>query len=56
MTRSQINENFIDKTFFFFFFWCIDKTFTIVANILFRIIPTTFEEKEAFTYYKDGAI
>jgi len=34
----------------------IDKTFTIVANILLRIIPTTSGEKEAFTYYRDGAI
>jgi len=34
----------------------IDETFTIVANILLRIIPTTFGEKEAFTYYRDGVI
>ena len=39
-----INENFIDKT------------FSIVANILLRIIPTTSGEKEAFTYYRDGVI
>lgn len=44
MPRSQINGNFIDKT------------FSIVANILLRIIPTTSGEKEAFTYYRDGAI
>nr|YP_009141802.1 hypothetical chloroplast RF34 [Vicia sativa]AIL56328.1 hypothetical chloroplast RF34 [Vicia sativa] len=42
MTRSRINGNLIDKT------------FTIVANILLRIIPTTSGEKEAFTYYRDG--
>uniref|UniRef100_UPI0030E566F7 hypothetical chloroplast RF34 n=1 Tax=Sagina japonica TaxID=254022 RepID=UPI0030E566F7 len=42
MSRSRINGNFIDKT------------FTIVANILLRIIPTTSGEKEAFTYYRDG--
>nr|YP_010162538.1 hypothetical chloroplast RF34 [Erythrina crista-galli]YP_010514050.1 photosystem I assembly protein Ycf3 [Erythrina herbacea]YP_010891080.1 pafI [Erythrina sandwicensis]QRI60247.1 hypothetical chloroplast RF34 [Erythrina crista-galli]UXL85703.1 photosystem I assembly protein Ycf3 [Erythrina herbacea]WJK72530.1 pafI [Erythrina sandwicensis] len=42
MTRSRINENFIDKT------------FSIVANILLRIIPTTSGEKRAFTYYRDG--
>ncbi|KAJ8425060.1 hypothetical protein Cgig2_000636 [Carnegiea gigantea] len=42
MPRSHINENFIDKT------------FTIVANILLRIIPTTSGENEAFTYYKNG--
>ena len=44
MTRSRINWNFIDKT------------FTIVANVLLRIIPTTSGEKKAFTYYKDDAI
>nr|YP_005296101.1 ycf3 gene product [Pentactina rupicola]AEX31734.1 photosystem I assembly protein ycf3 [Pentactina rupicola] len=42
MSRSGINGNFIDKT------------FSIVANILLRIIPTTSGEKEAFTYYRDG--
>ena len=44
MPRSQKNDNFIDKT------------FTIVADILLRLIPTTQREKEAFTYYRDGAI
>lgn len=44
MPRSRINGNFIDKT------------SSIVANILLRIIPTTSGEKEAFTYYRDGAI
>ena len=44
MPRSRINENFIDKT------------FSIVANILLRIIPKTSGEKRAFTYYRDGAI
>uniref|UniRef100_UPI0030FE6038 photosystem I assembly protein Ycf3 n=1 Tax=Equisetum pratense TaxID=231681 RepID=UPI0030FE6038 len=42
MPRSQRNDNFIDKT------------FTIVADILLRLIPTTQREKEAFTYYRDG--
>uniref|UniRef100_A0A251THJ6 Putative 43kDa postsynaptic protein n=1 Tax=Helianthus annuus TaxID=4232 RepID=A0A251THJ6_HELAN len=42
MSRSRINGNFIDKT------------FSIVANILLRIIPTTSGEKEAFTYYRDA--
>nr|YP_010412466.1 photosystem I assembly protein Ycf3 [Sinocarum coloratum]YP_010412551.1 photosystem I assembly protein Ycf3 [Sinocarum cruciatum]YP_010412636.1 photosystem I assembly protein Ycf3 [Sinocarum filicinum]YP_010412721.1 photosystem I assembly protein Ycf3 [Sinocarum vaginatum]URQ15938.1 photosystem I assembly protein Ycf3 [Sinocarum cruciatum var. linearilobum]URQ15768.1 photosystem I assembly protein Ycf3 [Sinocarum coloratum]URQ15853.1 photosystem I assembly protein Ycf3 [Sinocarum cruciatum len=42
MPRSRINGNFIDKT------------FSIIANILLRIIPTTSGEKEAFTYYRDG--
>lgn len=44
MPRSQRNDNFIDKT------------FTIVADILLRVIPTTQREKEAFTYYRDGVI
>jgi len=44
MPRSRINGNFIDKT------------SSIVANILLRIIPTTSGEKKAFTYYRDGAI
>nr|QGU93089.1 hypothetical chloroplast RF34 [Selaginella nummulariifolia] len=42
MPRSRRNDNFIDKT------------FTIVADILLRTIPTTGREKEAFTYYRDG--
>nr|YP_011033370.1 photosystem I assembly protein Ycf3 [Iris sprengeri]YP_011033690.1 photosystem I assembly protein Ycf3 [Iris sichuanensis]WRI14992.1 photosystem I assembly protein Ycf3 [Iris sprengeri]WRI15312.1 photosystem I assembly protein Ycf3 [Iris sichuanensis] len=42
MPRSRINGNFIDKT------------SSIVANILLRIIPTTLGEKKAFTYYRDG--
>nr|YP_010474030.1 photosystem I assembly protein Ycf3 [Corydalis crispa]UVH68243.1 photosystem I assembly protein Ycf3 [Corydalis crispa] len=42
MPRSRINGNFIDKT------------SSIVANILLQIIPTTSGEKEAFTYYRDG--
>ena len=44
MPRSRANGNFIDKT------------SSIVANILLRIIPTTSGEKKAFTYYRDGAI
>jgi hypothetical protein len=44
MPRSRITGNLIDKT------------FSIVANILLRIIPTTSGEKEAFTYYRDGVI
>ncbi|KAJ1680721.1 hypothetical protein LUZ63_024059 [Rhynchospora breviuscula] len=42
MPRSRINGNFIDKT------------FSIVANILLGIIPTTSGEKKAFTYYRDA--
>ena len=44
MPKSRINENFIDKT------------FSIVANILLQIIPTTSGEKKAFTYYRDSVI
>ncbi|PUZ60612.1 hypothetical protein GQ55_4G157200 [Panicum hallii var. hallii] len=41
MPRSRINGNFIDKT------------SSIVANILLQIIPTTSGEKRAFTYCRD---
>jgi hypothetical protein len=44
MPRSQKNDNFIDKT------------FTIIADLLLTILPTTQREKEAFAYYRDGAI
>lgn len=44
MPRSQRNDN------------SIDKTFTIVADILLRVMPTTQGEKEASVYYRDGAI
>jgi tetratricopeptide (TPR) repeat protein len=42
MPRSQRNDNFIDKT------------FTVIADILLQVLPTTKREKEAFTYYRDG--
>nr|QKV47264.1 conserved hypothetical chloroplast protein Ycf3 [Nephrolepis cordifolia] len=42
MPRSQRNDNFIDKT------------FTILADILLQILPTTKREREASTYYRDG--
>jgi len=44
MPRSQKNDNFVDKT------------FTILADLLLIIIPTSLREKEAFTYYRDGVI
>jgi hypothetical protein len=44
MPRSQKNDNFIDKT------------FTIIADLLLQVLPTTQREKEAFAYYRDGAI
>lgn len=42
MSRSQRNDNFIDKT------------FTVIADIILKILPTTKEEKKAFSYYRDG--
>ena len=42
MPRSQRNDNFIDKT------------FTVVADILLKVLPTSNREKQAFTYYRDG--
>jgi len=44
MPRAQKNDNFIDKT------------FTIIADLLLNIIPTSHREKEAFAYYRDGAL
>ena len=42
MPRSMKNDNFIDKT------------FTVIADVLLQVLPTTKREKEAFTYYRDG--
>ncbi len=42
MPRSQRNDNFIDKT------------FTVVADILLKVLPTSYREKQAFMYYRDG--
>ena len=42
MPRSQKNDNFIDKT------------FTVLADIILKVLPTSKEEKEAFSYYRDG--
>ena len=42
MPRSQRNDNFIDKT------------FTVVADTLLKILPTSNKEKKAFKYYRDG--
>ena len=39
---NQKNDNFIDKT------------FTILADSLLKIIPATKEEKQAFSYYRYG--
>nr|YP_009397446.1 photosystem I assembly protein [Dasyclonium flaccidum]ARW66632.1 photosystem I assembly protein [Dasyclonium flaccidum] len=42
MPRLQKNDNFIDKT------------FTVLADIVLKILPTSKEEKQAFYYYRDG--
>ncbi|MDY7023320.1 MAG: photosystem I assembly protein Ycf3, partial [Cyanobacteriota bacterium] len=42
MPRSQRNDNFIDKT------------FTVMADIILKILPTNRKAKEAFAYYRDG--
>nr|YP_011005751.1 Photosystem I assembly protein Ycf3 [Cymathaere triplicata]WAM62755.1 Photosystem I assembly protein Ycf3 [Cymathaere triplicata] len=42
MSRSQRNDNFIDKT------------FTIMADIILKVFPASKEEKQAFFYYRDG--
>nr|YP_010337551.1 photosystem I assembly protein Ycf3 [Dixoniella grisea]UNJ17136.1 photosystem I assembly protein Ycf3 [Dixoniella grisea] len=44
MPKVQRNDNFIDKT------------FTILADIILKILPTSKSEKKAFAYYKDGMI
>lgn len=42
MPRSQRNDNFIDKT------------FTVMADVIMKILPTDKKAKEAFVYYRDG--
>lgn len=42
MSRFQRNDNFIDKT------------FTIIADVLLKIFPASKDEKQAFSYYRDG--
>ena len=42
MGRSQRNVNFIDQT------------FTVIADLLLLILPTSYREKQAFLYYRDG--
>jgi len=32
----------------------IDKTFTVIADILLKVFPASKQEKEAFLYYRDG--
>lgn len=42
MPRTQRNDNFIDKT------------FTVMADIILKVLPTNKTAKEAFAYYRDG--
>ena len=42
MPRSMRNETFIDRT------------FTVLADILLQVLPANPREKQAFTYYRDG--
>lgn len=42
MPRTQRNDNFIDKS------------FTVMADIILKILPTNQQSKEAFAYYRDG--
>lgn len=42
MPRTQRNDNFIDKS------------FTVMADILLKIMPANQKAKEAFVYYRDG--
>ncbi len=42
MPRSQRNDNFVDKT------------FTVMADLILKVLPTNKKAKEAFVYYRDG--
>ncbi|MBD2104883.1 photosystem I assembly protein Ycf3 [Leptolyngbya sp. FACHB-261] len=42
MPRSQRNDNFIDRS------------FTVMADMILKIMPGSKREKEAFAYYRDG--
>ena len=42
MPRTQRNDNFVDKT------------FTVMADIILKVLPTNKKAKEAFVYYRDG--
>ena len=32
----------------------IDKTFTVIADLLLKVLPTSKQEKQAFSYYRAG--
>ncbi|MEM9138059.1 MAG: photosystem I assembly protein Ycf3 [Cyanobacteria bacterium P01_F01_bin.42] len=42
MPRSQRNDNFVDKS------------FTVMADMILKVLPASRKEKEAFAYYRDG--
>lgn len=42
MPRTQRNDNFIDKS------------FTVMADLILKLLPTQQRAKEAFAYYRDG--
>lgn len=42
MPRTQRNDNFIDKS------------FTVMADLILKAMPTSKRSKEAFAYYRDG--
>lgn len=42
MPRSQRKDNFIDKS------------FTVMADMILKMLPASKKEKEAFAYYRDG--
>ncbi|MFE4108236.1 photosystem I assembly protein Ycf3 [Almyronema epifaneia] len=42
MPRTQRNDNFIDKS------------FTVMADLILKLMPTKQSAKEAFAYYRDG--
>jgi tetratricopeptide (TPR) repeat protein len=42
MRRTQRNDNFVDKT------------FTVMADLILKVLPTNKKAKEAFVYYRDG--
>jgi len=42
MPRTQKNDNFIDKS------------FTVMADMILKMLPTNKKAKEAFVYYRDG--
>ncbi|MEM9538993.1 MAG: photosystem I assembly protein Ycf3 [Cyanobacteria bacterium P01_E01_bin.42] len=42
MPRTQRNDNFIDKS------------FTVMADLILKLLPTNQNAKKAFAYYRDG--